>query len=50
MKFEGIFAISVRGEFVHIFGYVDDFDGSEWAFFNADTASDAKYFRNVADG
>lgn len=37
-------------ESVHIFGDVDDFDGLEGAFLDADTASDAKDFGNVDYG
>jgi hypothetical protein len=37
-------------EFVHIFGDVDDFDGLEGAFLDADTASNTKDFRDVYYG
>jgi hypothetical protein len=39
MKFECIFAVAMSGEFFHGFGYVNDFDGLEGAFFDAETAA-----------
>lgn len=50
MEFEGVFSEAVGGEFFHVFGYVDDFDGLEGALLDAEAAADAEYFWDVDDG
>ena len=49
MEFEGIFSKAMSGQFFNIFGDIDDVDGIEGTFFDTDTASYTKYFRDITN-
>ena len=49
MKFEGVFPKAMGGQLFQVFGDIDDANGIEGTFLDADAAADAKYLRNIAD-
>ena len=49
MKLEGVLSISVSNLTRKTLRYINDFDCSVWASFDAHTATDAEVFRNLAD-
>mmetsp|Transcript_25950 Transcript_25950/g.46796 ORF Transcript_25950/g.46796 Transcript_25950/m.46796 type:complete len:309 (-) Transcript_25950:75-1001(-) len=49
MELEAVGSISMRGVLLQIFGQVDDVDGLEWTFLDADSAADAERLAEVGD-
>jgi hypothetical protein len=50
VELKGVFTITMGCKAFHIFGEIDDFDGLEGAFFNADTTTNTEYLRDFTHG
>jgi hypothetical protein len=49
MQFESVCRVTVGDFLFQVGGEVDDGDGFKWAFFDTDTTTNAKFFRDESD-